>query len=104
MKLSDGTGYQNTDTSKMAAAAVSGAGGGGGKMLRFMVLDVLRAANRPISTQECADRVGRAYCSVQPRLSELLEAGLIRDSGERGKTQYGRSCILWEPVSRPAEV
>ncbi len=86
-----GTGYQGTDTSK--AAAVSGAGR---KItLRDQVHAVLTYSLLPLSSEEIAAKLNRPYGSIQPRISELRNAGKIYDSTMRGKSQWGKSCILW---------
>ncbi|WP_412508782.1 hypothetical protein [Roseovarius sp. SYSU LYC5161] len=93
--MDEGTGWQKTDTSHAAAAAVtSGAG-----RLRDLVLGVLAQTPEPVSTETIARLTGHAFSSVQPRVSELRRDGLIKDSGKRGRTAQGRSCILWEAVA-----
>ena len=42
-------------------------------------------------------------CQIQPRLTELANQGLIKDSGVRGQTKYGRSCILWRYSGKTEE-
>ena len=42
-------------------------------------------------------------CQIQPRLTELANQGLIKDSGIRGQTKYGRSCILWRYSGKTEE-
>lgn len=90
----DGTGWQSTDTSRAAAAGVTPKA----PRLRDLVLQAMKAASGPVSTEWIASRVGHGYASVQPRISELHRDGLVRDSGARGKTSAGRTCVLWEIV------
>lgn len=88
----EGIGYQSRDTSLAAAQSNTGK-----KLtLRQQVHNVLCGTSEALSTEQIAEMLGRPYVSVQPRLSELANDGLIRDSGQRGKTQWGKQCILWE--------
>lgn len=90
----EGVGYQGRDTSLQAAQSNVGK-----KItLREQVKNVLRGTSEALSTEQIAEMLGRPYVSVQPRLSELANDGLIRDSGKRGKTQWGKQCILWEAL------
>ena len=36
---------------------------------------------------------------IRSRRGELVRKGLIFDSGRRGTTRYGRSCVIWRVVS-----
>lgn len=89
-----GIGYRNRDTS--IAAANSNVAGR--KNIREQVYEVLASSPLPLSTEELAEKIGRPFASVQPRTSELANDGLICDSGKRGKTQWGKACILWAVV------
>lgn len=40
---------------------------------------------------------------VRSRCSELVEAGWVVDSGERGRTATGGSSIMWRAVTDPAD-
>lgn len=33
---------------------------------------------------------------LRSRRAELVDAGFVEDSGEKGKTRSGRSCIVWK--------
>lgn len=94
---SSGVGYRETDTSEAAAGRVESRAG----TLRAAVLDVLRSASGPLSPDAVADILREDKLSIRPRFTELKAAGKIRDSGARGKTDMGRSCILWEVVVAP---
>ena len=52
-----------------------------------------------MSTEQIAAKIAKPFPSVQPRTSELANEGKIVDSGQRGKTQWGKPCILWEVKS-----
>ena len=88
----EGIGYQHRDTSLAAADDSKGKKA----TLREQVYKLLTQTPIPLSTEQIAETLGRPYVSVQPRLSELSNDNRIKDSGERGKTQWGKSCILWE--------
>lgn len=88
----NGAGWKARATSQSAAQKVKA------PTMRERVLEAVRAAGRPISPDEVADALGKSILSVRPRFSELADRGLIRDTGQRGKTDEGRSCILWAYV------
>mgnify|MGYP003635471992 FL=1 len=88
----EGIGYQRRDTSLAAAEDNAGKK----VTLREQVYALLTKTPVPLSTEEIADHLERPYVSVQPRLSELSNDSRVRDSGRRGKTQWGKACILWE--------
>ena len=86
-----GVGYQSTDTSKAAANSNFK-----GKLsIRDRVYQLLEKTSVTMSTEDIADFLYLPYGSVQPRLTELQNEGKIVDSGKRGKTKWGKSCILW---------
>ena len=86
-------GYQDTDTSKAAAADMIPRAG----TIAAKVLDALATA--PMASFELAAAVNISYRSTQPRTSELRTKRLIRDSGQR-KTdpETGKLAIVWELV------
>ncbi|MBV7408727.1 hypothetical protein [Maritimibacter sp. DP1N21-5] len=88
----DGIGYRHTDTSEAAAQSAKTSA----ETLRARVLDVLAASAIPRSAEGIARSMGEHPASVKPRISELRNAGKVRDSKKRGRTDMGRSCILWE--------
>lgn len=91
----EGIGYQNRETSLQAAVSNKT-----GKItLRDRVYNLLAESDSALSTEQIAAELGNPYVSVQPRLSELSNDLKVRDSGKRGKTQWGKSCILWEIVN-----
>lgn len=82
------------DTSNEAAEALAS----GVSQLRQAVLDAIRE-HGPLTVHECAERLGMAVWTVQPRFSELATAGAIEDSGDRRRNAAtGRSAIVWRLV------
>lgn len=89
--IESGVGYQATDTSMIAALEIKESA----KTIRARVLLHLRRAGEPLSSEDLAVSLGLHYRSVQPRLAELRNAGLVEDSGERCVSDYNRPIILW---------
>lgn len=94
----EGVGYQDTDTSLEAAEKIAPKA----ETIRAAVLDCLQKSPLPLSSSQIADLIGYPHVSVWPRLSELRERNLAEDSGQRGKSLYGKKCILWR-AKAPAE-
>ena len=67
--------------------------------IREKVMVTLNKSPYPLSTAEIASKIGKPYGSVQPRLSELQEAGKVEDSTDRGISEYGKQVILWRAVA-----
>tara|TARA_Y100000361_G_C11124786_1_gene325277 strand:- start:786 stop:1148 length:363 start_codon:yes stop_codon:yes gene_type:complete len=89
-----GIGYQNRDTSLEAATSNVSAK----VSLRDRVLAVIRESETPISADDIAEQLDKSFISIRPRVTELAGDLYIKDSGHRGKTTFGKSCILWEAV------
>ena len=87
-----GIGYQHRDTSFAAADDSNGKK----VTLREQVYKLLTQAPIPLSAEQIASMLERPDVSVKPRLSELSNERRVKDSGNRGKTQWGKACILWE--------
>jgi len=87
-------GYQKTDTSKAAARSNYK-----GKLtIRDRVLQLLQKVPQALTTEDISMILNIPYGSVQPRLSELRDDGKVIDTGERGETKWGKSCIKWKAV------
>lgn len=84
-------GYRNTDTSQEAAIAIEPKA----KTLSARVLNLLIESPVPLDSDEIACALREPIGSVQPRTSDLRRSGKIMDSGERGITPFGKSCIKW---------
>ena len=90
----EGIGYRNRDTS--IAAAKSNIEG---KLtLKEQAYNAIASSAMPLSADEIAEKIGRPFISVRPRITELANEGRICDSNKRGKTQWGKACILWSVV------
>lgn len=61
--------------------------------LQLEVLRVLRV--RPRTADEVAAFLRREKLSIRPRCTELADAGLLVDTGERRKNTSGRSATVW---------
>lgn len=86
------------ETGRLAAAALTPKLGA----RQQEALDDL-AANGPGSAEDIAERIGRHWYCVRPRLTELREMGLVVDTGRRKPTQFGGR--TWEArVATPEEV
>jgi len=82
----EGIGYQSRDTSLAAAE----------ENIDKKVKKLLLQSAVPLSADQIAEQLGRSFISVRPRVTELSNALRVEDSGKRGKTQWGKSCILWQ--------
>lgn len=65
-------------------------------IIRGLVLQALESTRHPLSSDEIAEMIEVDFISVRPRVSELLAKGLIRDSGSRRPSRYGRLVTGWE--------
>lgn len=57
-----------------------------------------------LTTDQVQQRMRETHQTVSPRITELRDRGLIKDSGRRRKTRSGRAAIVWEssPLGREA--
>ena len=76
------------DTSAAAMPAASDAA-----KLRERCLAILKS--REATADEVAEIMGKSVLSIRPRISQLAAAGLIYDTGRRGKNNSGHSAIIW---------
>lgn len=84
---------RDTDTSRAAAEAMAAEA----PRLRELVLEEIRKAGRArgLTADEAAHRLRRSVLAIRPRVTELSNAGLIRDSGSRRSNASGRGAIVW---------
>ena len=81
---------RDADTSRDAAHSMQG----GAIALAGKLLAALRSAG-PMTRTEVAKIVGLSDYQTSKRLSDLKNASLIKDSGERRQGVSGRSQIVW---------
>lgn len=66
--------------------------------LRRAVLDALQAAPAGLTDEEMQDQIPMTASTQRPRRVELVEAGLVRDSGDTRPTRSGRKAVVWKAV------
>lgn len=84
----EAAGWTEPTTSREAAATVPASA------LRGAVWQCLRA-HGPMTTDECARRLGLSVLSIRPRFSELRTMGLIADTGVRHLNVSGKRAVVW---------
>ena len=63
---------------------------------RWHVLELLRAfPSFGMTDEEMQNAMGMNPSTQRPRRVELVNAGLVRDSGERRRTASGRQATVW---------
>ena len=83
--------YQgHSTTSERAAQEIAGSV----DSLRRRVMSFIQL-NGPSSDEEISEALSMSPSTERPRRIELVKLGLVRDSGQQGKTRSGRACTLW---------
>ncbi|MGB1178039.1 MAG: hypothetical protein ACPG4J_02090 [Lentibacter algarum] len=86
-------GYQKNDASKEAASFNKN-----GKItIREQVLELFHE-RKELTVEQVSKIMNRAEISVQPRISELKNAGLVADSGKKAMGKWGTSITIWKLV------
>jgi len=67
--------------------------------LRAKVYRFIRDAGHA-TDEQIQDGLTMNPSTQRPRRIELLEAGIIRDSGRKAKTKSGRDAVVWELAER----
>ncbi len=81
-----------SDTSRApAAAARPGAGTGRGAVLKYLV----RCGEDGATDEQIQQSLGMRVQTETPRRRELVQAGLVTDSGRRRPTSSGRTAAVW---------
>lgn len=84
--------YQaHSETSHAAAAAIEPSAA----TLRQKVLLLLRNTPNGATDEQIQWTLDMNPSTQRPRRIELVARGLVRDSGRKGKTQSGRSAVIW---------
>lgn len=86
---------RGSKTSKKAAGAIQASSAA----LRVQVLAYLLVREDGATDQEMQQALGMKPSTQRPRRVELVQMGLVRDSGRTRDTESGREATVWE-VSR----
>lgn len=79
-------------TTRAAAESMKGVSG----RQRLRVLRAIEAAGRRgMTDEEVCDELGINPSSERPRRGELLDSGLITESGKTRRTKSGRQATVW---------
>jgi hypothetical protein len=87
-------GHRDVDTSIDAAEMMTPVA----PRMRRIVIDILRHHPENLTVDEVCAIAKRPRYSLQPRFSELLKLGLIRDTGERRINVSGAKARVWRAV------
>ena len=83
--------HRGVDTSRDAAEMASHAAG----TLRALVHKTLFEHPEGLTVDETCAITGRRRYSLQPRFTQLKDAGAIRDTGARRLNESGARAIVW---------
>ena len=88
--------HNGTDTSRDAARSIKP----GAITLRARVFDYIEGMGLSGATDhEIVEALGMQLQTVNPRRNELVNLGLIVDSGDRRKTPSGRKAKVWKVIN-----
>ena len=83
-------GYQQNRSSKQAADFNKS-----GKLtIRHQVLELFKEHGE-LTNEQVSELLNRPEISVQPRISELKNTGIIHDSGKKAMGKWGTSITIW---------
>jgi len=86
-------GWKKRDTSIEAAVSIAARA----PKLRDRVLATIKASgHHGLTADQVAARLGISILSARPRLSELVDLKLIRDTGHRRRNDSGKNAIVWQ--------
>ena len=91
MTYPESAGFKTEGTSRLAAESIKISA----KTLREYVLRTLINHPDGMTTDECASFLRESLLSIRPRFSELLNRGMIQDSGRRRSNHSGRFATVW---------
>lgn len=89
----EGIGYQRNEASQEAASFNEN-----GKLTIRDQVAKLFDKHKALTVEDVSRLLERAEISVQPRVSELKNAGYIEDSGYRKMGKWGTSITIWKLV------
>lgn len=69
--------------------------------MRAAVLRVIRESPDGLTDIEIQERLHMNGSTQRPRRVELVERGLVRDSGRKRRSASGVACVVWEPTQEP---
>ena len=84
-------------TAHEAADRIEGASG---KQRAAVLAEIIRSGELGRTDGELAEMLDLNPSSARPRRIELVEAGLIVDSGRTRKTASGRASVVWREATR----
>jgi predicted HTH transcriptional regulator len=83
-------GYKQNRSSKQAADFNQE-----GKLtIRYQVLELFKEHGE-LTNEQVSQLLNKPEISVQPRISELKNAGVISDSGKKAMGKWGTSITIW---------
>lgn len=82
-------GYKRTKTSRAAARAIKDKA----PTLRERAMEVLRAYSS--TSDEIARALGVSILALRPRISELVELGMVEESGNYRENDSGKLACVW---------
>lgn len=71
------------------------------KPLRQLCEEILSI--KPMTADECAEKLGVDRLSIRPRISQLFKLGKIEDSGLRRQTISGSDAVVWQ-LAKPKKL
>ena len=87
-------GSKEHTTSREAAEAIESTGRA--ELLRTRCLDAIKDSIFGLTADEAANYIAETPFAVRPRITELKQRGLIRETGTRRKNASGVSAKVWE--------
>jgi hypothetical protein len=84
--------HSGSETSRAAAESIKISA----DTLRAKVLDYLKSQPDGATDEQMQLALGMAGNTQRPRRKELLDMGLIRDTGKTRATKSGRQATIWE--------
>jgi predicted ArsR family transcriptional regulator len=88
-------GFKKRETSRRAAREMKPKA----PKLRDQCLAVFQKSDHPLTADEVAKALGKSVLSIRPRVTDLVNKQLIKDSGVRRENASGKDAIAWEVVS-----